>query len=62
MGSGTAVKPGAVIWPPPEKNTGDDWPGGGGLLVPVPVAKPLAPAKIPVPPRMVIVFVVVWKP
>jgi hypothetical protein len=47
--------------PLPEKNTGDNSPGpGGGVLNPVPVANPLAPLNIPVPPRMVIALVIVW--
>lgn len=65
-GSGTAAKPGAVICPPPEKETGVVWPGPGGpeggVAVPVAVANPAAPLKIPVPPRMVRVLEKVGKP
>jgi hypothetical protein len=59
MGSGTGTSAGAVICPAPEKKTGDNSPGGGGLLVPVPTANPVAPVKMPVPPRIVIELVVV---
>jgi hypothetical protein len=59
-GSGTAVRPGAVICPEPVKDTGDNSFGpGGGLLMPVEVALPVAPLNIPVPPRIVIALVIV---
>jgi hypothetical protein len=52
-GSGVEVKPGAVICPVPENDIGAGPLLGGGLAEPSALAKPLAPAKIPVPPRIV---------
>jgi hypothetical protein len=60
-GSGTAARAGALICPDPVTKTGDRSFGpGGGVFVPVPVAVPLAPLNTPVPPRIVIMLVVVW--
>ena len=56
-GSGTAFRPGAVICPLPEVATVAIKSGAGlpedAITMPVPVAKPVAPLKIPVPPRIV---------
>jgi hypothetical protein len=56
-GSGTAVRPGAVICPLPElatvaKKSGAGLPEGA-MTMAVPVPKPVAPLKIPVPVRIV---------
>src|SRR4051812_37828364 len=66
VGSGTAFRPGAVICPLPEKESGVTWPGPGGpeggLATPAAVAEPVAPLKIPVPLRIVKVLEDVGKP
>jgi hypothetical protein len=61
-GSGIAARPGAVICPLPKIVTGDGPVGGGGLLEAMPVPEPVAPLKIPVPPMIVIVAVLVCTP
>lgn len=56
-GSGTAFRPGAVICPRPEVATVAKKSGAGlpddAITIPVAVAEPVAPLKIPVPPRIV---------
>ncbi len=56
-GSGTAFRPGAVICPLPEVAKVPIKSGAGlpedAMSMPVAVAKPVAPLKIPVPPRIV---------
>jgi hypothetical protein len=64
-GSGTAARPGAVICPPPEKETGVGsvvLSGPDGDAVPVELPDPLAPLKIPVPPLIVRVLENVGNP
>ena len=62
-GSGTAARPGAVICPLPEKETAvGSVTTTEGIDVPVAVAEPVAPLKIPVPLRIVTVFENVGKP
>jgi len=66
VGSGTAASPGAVICPLPEVATVAKKSGAGlpddAMVMPVAVAKPVAPRKIPVPPRIVKLLVNVVGP
>jgi len=65
-GSGTAVRAGAVICPLPDVATVPKKLGAGlpeeAIGMPVAVAKPAAPLKTPVPPRIVRLFVNVVGP
>ena len=65
-GSGTALRPGAVICPLPEVATVPKKLGAGlpedSICMPVAVAKPVAPLKTPVPPRIVKLLVKVIGP
>jgi len=65
-GSGAGFRPGAVICPLPAEESKVTWPGVGGpegrIDTPLPVKNPLAPAKIPAPPKIVSVFVNFGKP
>jgi hypothetical protein len=65
-GSGTTFRPGAVICPLPEVATVPKKLGAGlpedAIIMPVAVAKPVAPLKIPVPPRIVKLLVKVVGP
>jgi hypothetical protein len=65
-GSGAAFRPDAVICPLPVEEGSVTWPGASGpegrMEKPFPVKNPVAPAKIPVPPKIVSVLVNVGKP